>query len=454
MFKNFDKVFKFTFKNQVSTKGYKMGTIVTTLILFAIPVAIFIISGMLLKSGDKELKPCGADKIYVVDEAAPDVDFNVLNSLGIEGYESLEYINAKTVQDALDMIDANNEDKSLVLQIKKEDGSLDSRLVLPDDSIIEKDDAKNYNDFIEQSGNSFAIIASGVNVQDLQQAMIPSEYKVYDNKGYSEGKDLYSDQKKLDEQNNADALPIFNIAITYISIIIIYMIIIMYGNNILQTIVLEKTNKLMDTMLISVAPQAMIFGKMLAILTAGIMQILSWIAGVALGFAAGLKIYDVFFGEVSGTVVTFFKSFTSLGLFKPLNVIVGILALIFGIIVYASMSAVAGAISSSRDEAASNQGLFIMILLISFYVVIFKGIKASGVATWLYLLPFTSPMLLPAGICTGSIPVGTAVAGLAILILTSVGLLVLAGKLYKMMSLYKGNAVNISKALKMLAGKQ
>ena len=63
-------------------------------------------------------------------------------------------------------------------------------------------------------------------------------------------------------------------------------------------------------------------------------------------------------------------------------------------------------------------------------------------------------MLLPAGICTGSIPVGTAVAGLAILILTSVGLLVLAGKLYKMMSLYKGNAVNISKALKMLAGKQ
>ena len=455
MFKNFDKVFKFTFKNQVSTKGYKNGTIITAVILFIIPVAIFMIAGMLLRSnGNEELKSCGADKIYVVDEAAPDADFSILNTIGIEGYEDIEYINAKSVQEALDTIEANDEDKSLVLQVKKEEGSLNSRIVLPDGSIIGKDDAKNYNDFVKQSGNSFAMIASGISVQDMQQAMIQSEYKVYDAKGYVEGNDLYSDQGKLDEQKNADILPVFNMILTYAAIVIIYLIIIMYGNSILQTIVLEKSNKLMDTMLISVAPESMIFGKMLAILSAGILQLLAWIAGLVLGFVTGLKLYDVFFGDIGGTVVTFFKNITSLGVFKPLNVLVGILALIFGIIVYSSMSAVAGAISSTREEAASNQGLFITILVISFYVVIFKGIKATDVATWLYLLPVTSPMLLPSGICTGMIPVGTAVAGLAILILTSVGLLILAGRLYKMMSLYKGNAVNISKALKMLAGKQ
>ena len=142
-----------------------------------------------------------------------------------------------------------------------------------------------------------------------------------------------------------------------------------------------------------------------------------------------------------------------MGIFKPLNVIIGILALIFGIILYASISAVAGAISSSREEAASNQGLFIMLLVISFYIVIFKGLNTTNVATWLYLLPFTSAMVLPSGISTGVISMGLGMAGLAILVVSSVLLIILAGRLYKMLALYKGNKVDISKAIKMLSGK-
>jgi hypothetical protein len=62
-------------------------------------------------------------------------------------------------------------------------------------------------------------------------------------------------------------------------------------------------------------------------------------------------------------------------------------------------------------------------------------------------------MVLPSGICVGVVSVGTAIAGLAILVICSLLLLILAGKIYKMMSLYKGNAVNIGKALKMLVSK-
>ena len=118
-----------------------------------------------------------------------------------------------------------------------------------------------------------------------------------------------------------------------------------------------------------------------------------------------------------------------------------------------SISAVAGAISGSREEAASNQGLFIMFLMISFYVVLFKGLNTKNIVTWIYLVPFTSAMVLPSGICSGVISTGLAAAGLGILIVCSVFFIILAGKLYKMMSLYKGNPVNISKAIKMLCGK-
>ena len=453
MFKNFDKVFKFTFKNQVNTSGYKRSTIVTALILFIIPVAIFMIVGLVMKSEDDELKSCGADRIYVVDPEAPDADFSILNVLKVEGYDDIQYSNAASVEEALDKINERNETKSFILVVEKEDGSLSTRIVIPDAADIEEDEAENYNGFIDQAGNTFAVIASGISVSDLSKVMMQTEYSVYDTEGYKNGQDLYTDESKLIEQQNADILPGFNMALTYVAIIFIYLVIILYGNSILQNIVLEKSSKLMDTMLISVAPEALMFGKMLAILSSGILQLLAWLVGLAGGVITGVKLFDVFFNNVSTSIITFFKSFSELGLFKPLNVIIGILALIFGIIMYCSLSALAGAISSSREEAASNQGIFIMLLLISFYVVLFKGLNTTNVATWLYFIPFTSAMLLPSGICSGVISVGVGAAGLALLIACSLVFIVLAGKLYKMMALYKGNKVNITKALKMLAGK-
>ena len=453
MFKNFDKVFKFTFKNQVSTSGYRNGTIITGLILFLLPILIFVIAAVASKDDDGELKKCKAEQIYVVDPEAPDADFNILNSLGVEGYTDIKYANEKTVEDALKTIKDNGEEKSLILQIKKEDGGLYSRIILPDSSKIKKEDAEHYNDFVDQNNNVFTVIASGISTENIAELMMQTKYSVYDNEGYKTGTDMYADKSKVAEQKNAEILPGFNMALTYVAIIIIYLIIILYGNSILQNIVLEKSSKLMDTMLISVTPESMIFGKMLAILLSGIMQLLIWLAAIVGGMAAGVKAYETIAGNIGGTVVTFLKSFSSMGIFKPLNVIIGILALIFGIILYASISAVAGAISSSREEAASNQGLFIMLLVISFYIVIFKGLNTTNVATWLYLLPFTSAMVLPSGISTGVISMGLGMAGLAILVVSSVLLIILAGRLYKMLALYKGNKVDISKAIKMLSGK-
>ena len=453
MFKNFDKVFKFTFKNQTSTSGYRNGTIITAILLFIVPIAIFMIAGAASKSKSDNLKECGADRIYVVDEEAPEAKFDTLNMLGIEGYTDIKYSNVESVDEALEKIKDRDEKTSLILQVEKENGRIHSRIILPDSSKITKEDAENYEDFIDETGNVFAVLASGVSVSDMTQVMLQSDYTVYDRTGYQNGTDIYADQAKVDEQKNADLLPGFNIALTYIAILIIYLVIILYGNSILQNIVLEKSNKLMDTMLISVAPESMIFGKMLAILTAGIMQLLIWLAAIAGGVATGLKLYDTFFNNIGGSVITFIKSFSELGIFRPLNVVIGILALIVGIVLYASMSAVAGAISSNREEAASNQGLFIMILVICFYIVIFKGISGGDIVTWIYLLPFTSAMVLPSGICSGMISLGLGLAGLAIMIVCSVLFLILAGKLYKMMSLYKGNTVNIRKALKMLMNK-
>ena len=74
-------------------------------------------------------------------------------------------------------------------------------------------------------------------------------------------------------------------------------------------------------------------------------------------------------------------------------------------------------------------------------------------ATWMYMLPSPGAMVLPAGVCMGTTSLVISIISLLIMIVATVLLVILAGKLYVMMSLYKGNKVNITKALKMLAGK-
>ncbi|MCR5213125.1 MAG: ABC transporter permease [Eubacterium sp.] len=452
MFKNFDVVYKFTLKNQISPKGYKMTTLITALILFLAPIIIFVIAGNASSDEEEKLEGCGADRIYVVDPLAPKADFNSLNYTGVEGYTDIKYINATSIDEALESISSNGEKTSLVLEFRKKDGTIDSRIILPDNSSIEEDSADNYSEFLQSSGNIVTIMASGISVKDLNAVLTPSEYSVYDIEGYKNGTDLYSDGDKVAEQANAEILPIFNLVLVFVCAFVVYMVIIIYGNSILQNIILEKTSKLMDTMLISVTPESMIFGKMLAVLTSGLIQLFTWLISLILGLFTGIMIYDHMFENISSTLMDFIKNFGELGLFKPVNVIIGILALILGIVMYASISAMAGAVSSTREEGASNQSIFTLLLLASFYIIIFKGIDTTNVMTWIYMVPFTSAMVLPAGICSGVISTSTALIGLLILIACSLIFIILAGKLYKMMSLYKGNPISLFKAIKMLAG--
>lgn len=451
MFKNLDKVFKFTFKNQINTGGYKGATIGTAIFLLLLPVIILLIIDK-VSGGEDALKPCGADRVYVVNDATPDADYNVLNMLGVEGYTDIQYSNAKTVDEAMNLISDRKETTSLIMEFQVNEDEVDERIIIPENSSIEEDDAKQLDKFLDEGGQMVTIVASGISVTELTEMGMKTETDIFNNKGYASNESLLNDDEIAEKQLNSEILPVFNMILIFLSIMVVYMMVLVYGSGINQSVVMEKSSKLMDTMLVSIQPQALITGKLLGVLGAAFLQIIAWVVSLIVGVIAGVKVIDVMHPEANFSALAFIKSFNELNLFKPLNVIIGVLALLFGILFYSSFSAIAGSISSTKEEAQSNQGIFVMILVVSFYLVLFFGLK-QDIATWLYILPLTSAMVLPAGICTGTVSIGIATVGLLILIVTSAILLILAGKLYVMMSLYKGNKVNIGKALKMLAGK-
>ena len=240
--------------------------------------------------------------------------------------------------------------------------------------------------------------------------------------------------------------PIFSYIIIFASMMILYIMIASYGGGVSNSVVLEKSSKLMDTMLISVKPEALVFGKLLGIVSAGLLQLFIWIVSIAVGFFAGFAILE---SRGSGLPIqAFFKMMSGLGLFSVPKIILAIITIIFGILLYCF----AGAISKNREEAASNNTIFMMVLLASFYIVFFFGLSSAGegLPLWMMFVPPVAAMVLPAALCLGTISFGAGALAVALLVGIAIAVTITSGRLYKMMSLYKGNNVKIGKALKML----
>ena len=211
----------------------------------------------------------------------------------------------------------------------------------------------------------------------------------------------------------------------------------------------------MDTMLISLHPEAMVFGKLLAIICAGLIQIFSWIAAIVVGMIAGVKITEASFPGYESPITTFFQFMEELGLFKIENVIIGVCFLVVGFVLYLSMATIAGSISANREEVASQSSLFILPLLASFMLLMMGGgLTADGAPLWMDYVPFTAALIMPSQLALGVVGWTTGLISLALTLALALVLVIVAGKIYKAMSLYKGNKVKLGDVLKLITAKE
>lgn len=450
MFKNFDKVFKYTFKNQTNTKSYKSMLIVVSLILLILPAAIMAIANKVKKDDDNTIKPSGASAVYVVNDVTPDVDYDVLNYLGVENYDHIKYMTYDSMDEALEV--ANYGTDVLVLHFEKDEDEMKATVIVPEGSSISEDDADHFNDFIDQNETMVALLASGIPMANLGQMSMPVDGDIYTVSGFQNGESLM-ENKEAAEAVEANAVKsVFQYLVVYGTMMVLYMVILMYGNGISAHVVMEKESKLMDTMLISVHPEALVFGKMLGVLAAGFLQIFCWGISLVLGFVLGTIFVESMGGSLG--IISFFKSMTGMGIFTIPGIILAVVAIIFGVILYSSLSCLAGSISNNREEAATNNSIFIMVLLVSFYIVLFCGLSdISNMPIWMMFVPPVAAMVLPAALLLGTIPLASGILAVVLLVAVTLALTILAGKLYKMMSLYKGNKVKLSKAIGMLFSK-
>ena len=142
----------------------------------------------------------------------------------------------------------------------------------------------------------------------MASAGIPAETRqVYLDRALAAETD-YSDVPQ-EEESDGSALvqEILSMALPYVNVMLIYFLVLFYGQNTSGSVILEKTSKLMDTFLISVKPKAMIFGKVLAICAAGVLQFAIWVIAAVAGFAVGTALVRMINPATTMGLVRFFS---------------------------------------------------------------------------------------------------------------------------------------------------
>jgi len=226
-------------------------------------------------------------------------------------------------------------------------------------------------------------------------------------------------------------------SLAYFMGIILYTAILLYGINVMSSVLEEKTTRIVEVLVSSLRPFQLMLGKVLGVGAVSIFQFLIWGVSARLLFThrpAFLTGRDV--GEadqifqvphVSGATAAVFITYFLGGFF-----------------LYSAMFAAVGAISSSEQEARQAQQPISWLLVLSF-VSMFGMLNdpGSAFAITLSLIPFSSPIAMPVRWAAGNLPVSELALSLAILLAAIGGVTWVAARIYRVGILMTGKRPNL-----------
>jgi ABC-2 type transport system permease protein len=230
--------------------------------------------------------------------------------------------------------------------------------------------------------------------------------------------------------------------IAYFLAFILYMVITLYGVNVMRSVVQEKTSRVMELMVATVKPQSMMTGKILGVGGAGLLQIVIWLAMGAITLAYRGQILGAF--GVSGGG----------GSLPPLaldTMIVVVLYFVLGFFFYAAMYAAAGATVSSEQDTQQVQMPITMLLVLGALLLQVVSNDPRGTASVVMtMIPFWSSMLMPMRYVLGGATAVDVVISLAILVGSIVLISRAAAKVYRVGVLMYGKRPSPKELLRWL----
>jgi len=184
-----------------------------------------------------------------------------------------------------------------------------------------------------------------------------------------------------------------------------------------------------EVLLSSLRPWQLMTGKVVGIGAAGLLQVAIWIAFAAIAVTLGDEVL-LRFGLTPPAL-------------PPVPASLAVVVLLFfagGYFLYASLYAALGAMAASWQDAQNLQFPTLIILMVAFFTTFpVTESPESGLAVATSLIPFTSPLIVPARSALGAMAWPDLVLPMALLFLGCVVLLWIAGRVFRVTILATGS---------------
>ncbi len=231
---------------------------------------------------------------------------------------------------------------------------------------------------------------------------------------------------------------------TYIMIMALYMLLLIYGQMVATNVASEKSSRAMELLVTSAKPAGMMFGKVLASCLAGLLQL-------AVVFGAALLFYRLNQADWADSRII------ELLFHIPLHLFVFMLVFfVLGFLIFAFLYGAVGSMASKMEDVSTLIMPMTFVLMIAFMVVLFSMVNGSMDGALMKVcsfIPFTAPMAMFARICMSTVPWQEIAISIVILLGSTVGVGFLAAKIYRVGVLLYGTTPKPGAILKAIRSK-
>lgn len=239
--------------------------------------------------------------------------------------------------------------------------------------------------------------------------------------------------------------------ISLFAALLIYFIILLYGNMVLNGVIEEKRNRIVEVLISSVTPFELMMGKIIGIALVALTQILIWVVLVGIGLLV-MTLTTGNITEAATTTMPGSENIINQLMLIDFNTIFtcSLIYFIFGYLLYASFYAWIGSTLENPSEGQQITLIATLPLCISLYIALYiMQDPESSIVWWASMIPITSPVVMIARLPYG-VPTWELITSIMVLIASFVGSTWIAARIYRITILMYGKNVTIKEILKHL----
>lgn len=436
----FAQVFRFTFTQAVRSKSL----IITTLIMCLIALIAFPLLNLYNKPDGNYESP--VEKVYVINETG-------MSSLPYseafaeeKGYDKVVFEETTKTVEALtkEISETNSDDDNtdkvnelvLHLSLDAETGGYLFDFYRDPASEVEVDDVSSMAELLKEWFEKYKVSVLDADEDTLEMVGKVVDYTFLDYEEY-----LETDEHEI--ISDAD----YNVV--YAFLFVAYMVIIMAASMVATKVVEEKANRVVEYLMTTVRPMALVLGKVVAMLLVTVGEI----ALIAIcGFASN-KLSSMALGiENSTDSLAGFLSAEALKSLSVGNVAVCIAMVGVGILIYGLLAGLFGASVSKMEDLQQGLKAYNFIILISFFAAfaaceMMWTVGINGFVNFTLVFPLTSVFIMPGALLIGKASVAMIIAAIALQIVTAVIVLRIVSLIYESIIVMNGNPVTFKQMI-------